>query len=125
MDTDQILILTTADRMVLQHLYAYPDVPLSLFQLHKAYGFSPAQLGRFLAKLAGIGVVDHVDGNISITEFGKKWFLANRIAIFYSHVTYDWREIPIEMRKRKIEIDSLYAPEERELGKNFIEDVFL
>ena len=86
MDTSQILILNTADRTILRYLYSSPDNPLSLFQLHKDYGFSPAQLGGFVDKLREIGVVGLHDECISLTDFGKQWLLSHRNKIFNSPV---------------------------------------
>ena len=124
MDTENVLTLTTADRTILRHLYGHPDSPTSLYELHVAHSFSPAQLGNFVAKLSGAEIIDFEGEKILITDFGKKWLLANRIAIFFQHVKYDFQEIPSEMLKNKIAINSLYSPQKEELGKNYFNDMF-
>lgn len=123
MDTEQTLTINTADRTILRYLYRSSGTPLSLFQLHNDYSFSPAQLGSFVAKFGEIGIIDLHNEYISFTDFGKKWLISHRNTIFYSHVQYDWKEIPKEMRKREIDIGSLYLPQKRSLGKHFFEDV--
>jgi hypothetical protein len=123
MDAEKTLIINTADRTILRYLYRSFGIPLSLFQLHNDYRFSPGQLGSFVAKLGEIGIIDLHNEYISLTDLGKKWLISHRNKIFYSHVQYDWREIPKEMRKREIDIDSLYLPKKSSLGKHFLEDV--
>lgn len=123
METEQTLILTITDRSILKLLYENSFSPISLYQLHIDYSYSPAQLGSFVAKLSGLGIVDEKDENIQITEFGKRWLLAHRIEIFCTKVEYDWLEVPPEMRKPTISINSLYAPIRQELGESFVADV--
>lgn len=122
MDNGQTITLNTADKTILLHLYKTYGIPQSLFQFHKEYAFSPAQLGSFVRKLGEFGIVELQDDCILLTEFGKKWLLSNRNKIFYSHIQYSWREIPDELREKKIDIDSLYLPKVRKLGKHFLED---
>lgn len=123
MDNGQTIILSTADKTILMHLYKTYRTPQSLFQLHKEYAFSPAQLGSFVRKLGEIDIIELQDDSISLTEVGKNWLLANRNKIFFSHIQYRWREVPEELREKKIDIDSLYLPKMRKLGKHFLEDL--
>jgi hypothetical protein len=123
MENEQTLILNTADRTILRTLYKLHDTPLSLLQLHNESGFSLAQLGGFVSKFINNGIVDFRDESISLTAFGKKWLIANRVKIFYSRVPYDWRDIPGEMRINRRDMNSPYLPNKRKLGKHFLEDV--
>jgi hypothetical protein len=123
MDNGQTITLNTADKTILLHLYRTYGNPQSLFQLHKEYAFSPAQLGSFVRKLGEIGIVELQDDYILLTECGKNWLLSNRNKIFFSQVQYNWQEIPKEMQEIKIDIDSLYLPKVRKLGKHFLEDL--
>jgi hypothetical protein len=124
MENNETLILNTADRTILRSLYTLRGTPLSLFQLHKELGFSPAQLGSFVSKFVEIGIVDLRDEAIMLTKFGRKWLVAHRMKIFYSRVLYDWRDIPKEMQKQKPtkDMDTLYLPNKRSLGEHFLED---
>ena len=122
MTNEITIILNTADKQILIHLYKTYGTPQSLFQLHNEYAFSPAQLGRFVKKLTSIGIIEIQNDNISLTTFGKKWLLSNRNLIFQKSVEYYWRKIPDELQQEKICINSLYKPKTRKLGKHFLED---
>jgi hypothetical protein len=125
MEDEETLILNTADRKILRTLYASLKPPLALFQLHKDLGFSPAQVGSFVAKFVKNGIVNLQDESISLTEYGRKWLIANRIKVFLSHVHYDWQDIPREMRKQKNDVTSLYSPKKCNLGEHFFEDTLI
>jgi hypothetical protein len=123
MNNGQTIIITTADKIVLLDLYRTYGTPQYLFQFHKKYSFSPGQLGSFVRKFGEVGIIELREDYILLTEYGKKWLLINRNRIFSSTVQYKWREIPEELREEKIDIDSLYLPKVRKLGKHFLEDV--
>lgn len=122
MSTENALVLYNSDRTILWKLYNSPN-PISLYGLHKEFGLSPAQLGTFVAKLKKINVISADEENIQLTEYGKKWVLAHRNKIFISNLVWDWQEIPKEMKRKQIELNSPYLPKKRDLGAYFFDDL--
>ncbi len=124
MNSDETLTVTTVDRSILKLLYLSQDTPISLYWFHEEFDFSPAQLGTFISKFSAIDVVNEQNNEISFTELGKIWLITHRKVIFLSRVKYDWREIPVEMFKLQIHVDSMYLPDWKKMGVNFFEDIF-
>lgn len=98
----------TEDIELLKELY-YKNTA-NVYFFHERYRLSPAQLARAIRKFENQGLIEFNDTTVTLTENGKKWVLANRKDIFLYERKKYWKEVPENMRRKPIKMNSPYKP---------------
>lgn len=113
--------LFSEDIEFVKELYFHNSV--SVYYFHEKYMLSPAQLGRTIRKFIEIECVTLNDTNITLTNKGRKWIIANRRELFLKNKDKYWKNIPIDMKQEAISINDTYKPDitklDSELFRNF------
>jgi DNA-binding PadR family transcriptional regulator len=110
-------VMESADIVVLRELYR--NTKMDIFEFHRLYSLSPGQLAQTLNKFVKQGIVE-IEGDFAqITDFGRKWIVANRKSLFLEVRALGWKSIPDYMQKPRIPINSFYAPRKSLLDKEF------
>ena len=89
------MYFSSADKKILTDIFKEQDKK-RLYSFYRKYGFSPAQLSRFVRVYKEIGVISVQNDFIGLTEFGKKWVLKYRKDIFLKPSEHPWRTVPPE-----------------------------
>lgn len=106
---------TSADRIIVSELVKSQAV--DLYEIHKKYLLSPAQLVDTIARLKAIGVIDDSElelSSIKLTSQGLSVLMSYRAEIF--HRLNEWKEVPSSMTRATLAVNSPYIPNYRKLG---------
>lgn len=87
------LNITSVDKKVIKDLLSSSD-GIIIYSLFEKYNFSPAQISRFTRKFFEEGVILKINDTLRLTEFGRKWVMANRKEIFLKERKNTWEKIP-------------------------------
>lgn len=87
------MYFSSAEKKIVLTLYEC-DKDLNLYDLHKRFSFSPAQLSRFVRRFQKLKVIDYTNGSIKLTDYGKDWIIENRRALFLAPTQKKWANIP-------------------------------
>lgn len=109
--------MQTADIEVLRELYRNDKV--DLYRFHQLYSLSPGKLAKTIIHFAELKVIEIVDDCVQLTDFGRKWVLANRKSIFLQNRPQEWKNIPKDMRKEQIHVNALYKPKKSLVDRKF------
>ncbi len=88
---------------------------VELYYFHEKYLLSPGQLARTVNKFLELKIVEKIDYDILLTDFGKKWILSNRKQLFLNPQKMYWKAIPNEMKKESIEKNIPFRTERKKL----------
>ena len=78
------------DREILRDLFKSKG-GCDLYSFHTKYHLSPAQLSRSLGKFLANGVIERDGERIFLSDYGRKWVLANRHSIFFFARNMNWK----------------------------------
>ena len=109
--------MQTVDIEVLRELYRNDKV--DLYRFHQLYSISPGQLAKTIDHFVELKVLDVVDDFVQLTDFGRKWVVANRKSIFLRDRLQEWKDIPENMRKDRILVNSPYKPKKSLVDREF------
>lgn len=112
--------LYSEDIIILKEIFAKKKI--SLYQFHKKYRLSPAQILRCVEKLSSKEIVEILDDYISLTELGSKWIDANRSFIFLKKFEYISHYDKDLHRINKIKENSLYKPNIKILDSRILKE---
>jgi hypothetical protein len=107
----------TADIEVLRELYRNDKV--DLYRFHQLYSLPPGQLAKTINRLMELRVLELVDDSVQLTDFGRRWVVANRRLIFLRDRAQEWKDIPENMRQDRMPINSLYKPKKSLIDRQF------
>ena len=93
------MFFSSADKKIILTLYE-SSKKIELYDLHKQFSFSPAQLSRFTRKFQKKRVIDYSNGYIKLTDYGKNWVIKNRRLLFLTPKQKKWVNIPDEWKVR-------------------------
>lgn len=103
------------DILLLKELYEHNTIDVYL--LHSKYRLSPAQVARSILKFTNSNILTSTEDNISITEYGLNWIIANRNFIFLKKRDYIWKVIPEQFSQKKLDINDFSIPKRKTLDK--------
>lgn len=91
------LYITSVDKKVIQELLNSSE-EVGIYALFEKYKFSPAQISKFTRKFLEKGVIIINNDKLLLTEYGRKWIMANRKEIFLKERKNTWEKIPEEWK---------------------------
>jgi predicted methyltransferase len=86
-------VRTIAIRRVIRHLWT--NSPCRISDLRDGVSVSVNAIAAVFIMLSREGVLTHTDGQISLTDFGRRWVLTHRTKIFMSSARIRYIE-PVE-----------------------------
>ncbi|WP_294274602.1 hypothetical protein [uncultured Chryseobacterium sp.] len=98
----------TEDLIILKNLYA--SKILNLYDIHKIYKLSPAQIVRCLKKFSEKKILEYDNTKVCITETGIKWVEANKGFIYLKRFEYIGSYEEDLYQGFQIEVNQLYKP---------------
>lgn len=99
-------------------------IPIDIYSLHERYQLSPAQLARSMDKFAQLGIISIVDNKfLIITEFGKKWIIANKSKIYLLERDSEWKKMPIDAATETIGINKLYKADIKKIDTRIFKTI--
>lgn len=100
------------------------DIPLEIYVLHLKYKLSPAQLARSIEKFSSLDIITIVSNEyIRITDFGKKWLIANKSKIYLFDRDSEWKKIPIEDAIESIGANKLYKVDLKKIDTRILKKI--
>lgn len=106
------------ERECLSALFASSDW-LDMFVFHEKYLLSPGQVASFMRRFEEGSVIEAQGGRARLTEFGRRWVLANRAVIFLVSNRV-WAEAPqIMVEAARINPFEPYLPDLKRLQERF------
>lgn len=113
-----LMEFTSEDKILVAELLRRQTV--DLFDLHRRYLLSPAQLSRSVRRLARAGFITDtqiITGlSIRLTDSGLRRMILLRRAILARNK--DWKKVPKSMLTKHIGIDDPYVPNFRKLSRD-------
>lgn len=81
-------IFAIAMRRVVQHLWSHS--PCKVGELQASINVSVNSIAAVFIQLSGNGVLEHSNGKLSLTDYGRRWVLKNRTKVLMSpvHIRY-------------------------------------
>ena len=76
------MYFSSADKKIILTLYE-GGKDIDIYDLHRRFSFSPAQLSRFTRRFQKIKVIECAHERIKLTDYGKDWIIRNRRVLFY------------------------------------------
>lgn len=110
------------DREILRDLYTASGW-VEVYFFHKKYLLSPAQITRTIRKLEELKIVEVSDYKIRMTEFGRKWLLANRRQVFLRPDDMSWKNTSSKVAYNDDE-NSTYFPRPGKMRQPFYEKLY-
>ena len=105
------------DYQIIKDLYQSKE-GLYAFTFYKRYSFEPEKIFRFIHKYQEFGFVKYCDDKVTLTEFGRKYFLKKYLNIKHIKNKYTdsrFDNIPDRYKARKIGVNEPYLPNIKEL----------
>lgn len=112
--------LNSAKRELLRDLYSQPD-GMDIYKFHEKYRLTPGQLLTLIELYEKQNIVELQEYRILLTESGRQWVLANRVALFLHCREKTWKEIPAIFQGDRIESGETYLPRRKNLNLKFFE----
>ena len=110
-------MIRTADIEVLRELYRNDKV--DLYRFHELYSLSPGQLAHTINHFLDLKVIEIVANCVQLTDFGRKWVVANRKSVFLQDREQEWKVIPTNLQKERIPKNSVYKPNKHLVDREF------
>jgi len=111
------------DRELLMVIFVSGGEPTQIYALHRRYRLSPAQIARSVRKFESIGVLCLTGHAIKLTDYGRRWVLANRLTLFGKPHSRLWKEVPQSLLAAPDRANEYYTPRQARMGKHFLEDM--
>lgn len=96
-------VRTIAVRRVIRHLWS--NSPCRISDLRDGVNISVNAIAAVFIMLSREGVLSHLDGQITLTDFGRRWVLKHRTKIFMSPARIRYIQ-PVEPKFRSGETAS-------------------
>ena len=96
---------------------------VELYFFHNKYMLSPAQMARTINKFEELGLIDITNDEVSLNELGRRWIIENRKFLFLNENVKYWKEIPEEMKQKKIAINKPFKPNRRNIDKELFNNI--
>ncbi|WP_343659632.1 hypothetical protein [Chryseobacterium sp.] len=100
--------LFSEDIIILREIYTFKKV--YLYDLHKKYKLSPAQIIRSLKKFSEKKMLEYNNVEFFITQIGVDWIEANKSFIFLKRFEYICSYDDNLYKRNKIDVNKLYKP---------------
>lgn len=109
---------SSSDREIVRFLFSKRDW-VDLYELHIAFGLSPAQIIDMLERLISLGLAERQGVQARLTQQGREWTLAARGKLFFDTDRESWRPTSDQLLANGLDVGAPYMPDLGLIDRNF------